>query len=175
MLTLEKNRGKAEAVRQGMLAALETKKPCGFWDADLATPLDEIVAMLACLEDGVFTCVIGSRWLHLGKCRIRRRFFRHFIGRIFATCVSLKLRLPVYDTQCGAKIFTAEAASAAFDKPFVTRWFFDVEVIRRLQRLRSSEDPGVLEYPVGCWIDAPGSKVSYFRAFLDFLKLMAIE
>ena len=175
VLKLERNRGKAEAVRQGMLTVLPSACDCGFWDADLSTPLDEIPPMLELLRSGNFACVAGSRWLHLGECRIERRFFRHFIGRIFATCVSLKLKLPVYDTQCGAKVFTAQAAETAFREPFATRWFFDVEIFMRLQKARTQADPGVLEYPVRCWIDAPGSKVSYLRAFIDFIKLMALK
>ena len=172
VLELPRNVGKAEAVRRGMTEALQADCVCGFWDADLSTPLSEIPVMLELLRSGEFRCVVGSRWLHLGDCRIKRRFFRHFIGRIFATCVSLKLKLPVYDTQCGAKLFTREAAAAAFAAPFVTRWFFDVEIVGRLQRLYGAETPRLLEHPVSSWIDAPGSKVSYCRAFVDFIRLL---
>ena len=173
VLDLERNVGKAEAVRRGMTEALKAGCACGFWDADLSTPLSEIPVMLALLRDGEYQCVFGSRWLHLGDCRIKRRFFRHFIGRIFATCVSNHLKLPVYDTQCGAKLFTHEAAETAFSSPFVTRWFFDVEIVRRLQRRYGAESPRLLEHPVSSWIDAPGSKVSYWRAFFDFIKLLS--
>ena len=173
-LELDRNVGKAEAVRRGMLEALKSGGVCGFWDADLSTSLDELPGMLEALRRGNFRCVVGSRWLHLGDCRIKRRFFRHFIGRIFATCVSLKLDLPVYDTQCGAKLFTPEAAAAAFASPFVTRWFFDVEILMRLQRFYGTATPPVLEHPVS-WIDSPGSKVSYCRALVDFLKLMVLK
>ena len=172
-LELERNVGKAEAVRRGMAEALKAGGVCGFWDADLSTPLSEIPVMLESLRSGGFKCVVGSRWLHLGNCRIKRRFFRHLIGRIFATCVSLKLKLPVYDTQCGAKLFTCEAAGAAFSAPFVTRWFFDVEIIRRLQRFYGEDPRLLLEHSVSSWIDADGSKVSYLRAFFDFIRLMS--
>lgn len=172
VLELERNVGKAEAVRRGMAEALKSDCACGFWDADLSTPLSEIPVMLELLRGGEFQCVFGSRWMHLGGCRVRRRLFRHLIGRIFATCVSNHLRLPIYDTQCGAKLFSREAAGIAFASPFVTRWFFDVEIVRRLQRFYGADSPRLLEHPVSSWIDAPGSKVSYWRAFFDFIKLL---
>ena len=172
VLVLERNVGKAEAVRQGISEALKAGCVCGFWDADLSTSLNEIPVMMESLQSGGFHCVVGSRWMHLGNCCIKRRFFRHFIGRIFATCVSLKLKLPVYDTQCGAKLFSREAAEIAFASPFVTRWFFDVEIIRRLQLFYGEDPHMLLEHSVSSWSDVSGSKVSYCRAFVDFIKLL---
>jgi hypothetical protein len=67
---------------------------------------------------------------------IRRSAFRHYAGRLFATFASLQLRLPVYDTQCGAKIFRATPEVVAlFGRPFRLRWCFDVEVLSRFDAL----------------------------------------
>ena len=173
IIRLAKNCGKGEAVRQGILSALKSGSLfCGFWDADLATPLSEIPVMISELKKSRFQCIIGSRWLHLGNNCIKRRFYRHIAARFLATGISLYLDLPVYDSQCGAKIFTAEAAAAAFNKPFVSCWLFDVENLKRLQRRYKAQDPSVFEYPVSHWEETAGSKLSVQRVLIDFFKLM---
>ncbi len=49
-LTLPANRGKAEAVRQGLMRAIaQGADQVAFWDADLSTPLEEIPRFLEAL------------------------------------------------------------------------------------------------------------------------------
>ena len=125
------NRGKAEAVRAGILAGLAQRAALvGFVDADLATPLRAIDDFLAVLRDRpAVEFVLGSRVMLLGR-DIKRKATRHYFGRVFATAVSFALDLPVYDTQCGAKVLRANAATASlFDVPFRSAWIFDVELI----------------------------------------------
>ena len=176
-LSLAQNGGKAEAVRQGALWALE--QPCrgiGYWDADLAAPLDEYDRLRHTLEEEDALLVMGSRWRHLGRNQIQRKLFRHCIGRVFASCAALKLGMPVYDTQCGAKLMTAEAARTAFSEKFVTRWFFDVEIMMRLSGAYGSSfaERRCFELPLGKWVDQGKSKVHLFAAFVDFCKLLSI-
>ena len=99
------DRGKAEAVRVGVLHAGVDVRYVGYFDADLATPLDAIAEFVEILNrDPAVDLVIGARVALLGR-KIRRRPLRHYCGRMVATVASLVLGIPVYATQCGAKVF----------------------------------------------------------------------
>jgi glycosyltransferase involved in cell wall biosynthesis len=183
VLDQPRNTGKAEAVRAGMLHALGTGcDACGYWDADLATPLDELAHFAAALRDHPeVLMVFGARVQLLGRS-IARSTARHYLGRVFATAASSVLRLPIYDTQCGAKLFRAGATTRAlFATPFRVRWTFDVELIARLIRLRrqlGQDDAAQLIYeiPLHSWRDVPGSKVGAFdfaRAQLEIARIYA--
>ena len=174
------NQGKAEAVRTGMLEALATDADfVGYWDADLATPLDALPRFLAVLEErpGI-DMVLGSRVKLLGRT-IERHTWRHYLGRVFATLVSEMLHLAVYNTQCGAKLFRAtDELRHVLARPFTTSWLFDVEILARL----IAQSPGgtdavarcLYELPLDEWRDVPGSKLTrgaYVRAATSMVKL----
>ncbi|MCC6541538.1 MAG: glycosyltransferase family 2 protein [Flavobacteriales bacterium] len=159
-----KNGGKGEAVRRGMLAALErwpNANYIGYFDADLATPLTEAFHLLANGASARPTIIMGSRIQLLGSTDIRRSIARHYMGRVFATMVSMQLDVPVYDTQCGAKLIRADRVQELFTEPFLTRWLFDVELLWRCMaitgRVRLGEQ--VKEVPLTTWHEVRGSKV----------------
>jgi dolichyl-phosphate beta-glucosyltransferase len=168
ILRLSPNRGKAEAVRAGILAGLAQQAALvGFFDADLATPLQTVDDFLTVLRDRpAVEFVLGSRVMLMGR-DIKRKASRHYLGRFFATAVSHALDLPVYDTQCGAKILRVNAATATlFDTPFRSAWIFDVELIARYLRLPAA--PGeparrdrLYELVLPVWHDRPGSKLRW--------------
>jgi dolichyl-phosphate beta-glucosyltransferase len=168
-------RGKGEAVRAGMLAGIAQRAElAGFVDADLATPLGAIDDFLAVLRDRpTVEFVLGSRVMLMGR-DIKRKATRHYFGRAFATAASLALDLPVYDTQCGAKMMRVNAATATlFAAPFRSEWIFDVELIARYLRLPVA--PGeparrdrLYELVLPAWHDKPGSKLRW----RDFARAM---
>jgi glycosyltransferase involved in cell wall biosynthesis len=154
------NMGKAEAVRQGLLRAFSSgAELAGYWDADLATPLDAIGDFVTTLDsEPAVDVVLGARVAMLGH-RIERKATRHYAGRVFATLASMTLGLSVYDTQCGAKLFRCnEATRALFADPFGSRWVFDVELLARYLH-RGGDPSGIREQALARWTDVPGSKV----------------
>lgn len=178
---LSRNSGKGEAVRQGLRRAIaQGCQFVGYWDADLATPLDELPDFEQVMtRDPQVHVVLGSRVRMLGR-DIDRSFTRHIAGRAFATSASLALGLPVYDTQCGAKLLRVGPwLDPVLDQPFHSRWLFDIELLFRLRDALPCE-PGttfadaLYEQPLRTWRDVHGSKVrpvDFFRAFVQLLQL----
>ena len=163
-LQLMPNRGKAEAVREGLRVALAAgAEIVGFLDADLSTPPAEVDDLLAAIARPGVHVAIGARIGMLGY-DIERSAVRHYLGRVFATAASLILRARVYDTQCGAKLFRAgPALTEALSAPFLSRWAFDVELLGRLLIGTPAVAPlplaAIVEVPLAIWHDVEGSKL----------------
>jgi glycosyltransferase involved in cell wall biosynthesis len=177
-LALAGNSGKAEAVRQGLLAALDRRPDfVAFWDADLATPLSELPSFVEVFQARPeIEMVFAARVRLLGR-HISRNPARHYFGRVGATLISSSLGLAVYDTQCGAKMFRAgDDVRSLFATPFLSRWIFDVEIIARFVHLRGRDAAAraIYELPIMQWHDVKGSKVrstDFLRALKDLWKI----
>ena len=177
-LLLPRNGGKAQAVQRGIVAAIDRQPELvGYWDADLATPLDAIDEFISILDThSAIDIVIGSRVKLLGR-RIDRHAYRHYAGRVFATAASVALGLEVYDTQCGAKIFrVTPQIHQVFATPFLSKWVFDVEILARYTSVVGTERAAsaIYELPLTTWADVPGSKVKMrhgLRAIWDIARI----
>ncbi len=179
VLRLPANRGKAEAVRAGLNFALDQHADyAGFWDADLATPLEAIPQFMEVLvQNPGLDMLFGARVKLLGR-HVIRKTSRHYLGRIFATVVSTMLRLPIYDTQCGAKILRVRKETRALiAEPFRTRWVFDVELLARYIRQLGSPQAAaqrIYEFPLDSWQDVGGSKIRPFDFVAAFRDIVLI-
>ncbi len=176
-LHLAANRGKAEAVRAGLLDGLARGAPMvGFIDADLAAPLDAIAMLRRDLETHEQAwAAIGSRIKLLGR-RIERSERRHYLGRVFATFASLAISLPVYDTQCGLKLFrNVPGIQTVLSEPFRSRWIFDVELLARIAReARGTVEERVRELPLERWEERGESRLrarDYARAPMELTRI----
>ena len=164
ILQNEKNSGKAEVIRLAMLhvMALERFDYFAYFDADLATPLCEIFSFFNILQTKPnVQMIFGSRFSRIGSA-IERRFIRHIMGRVFATFADLILDLSVYDTQCGAKLFSKEIAQEVFSKTFISRWIFDVEIFARIKRKWGKKKTLEILYelPLNSWKEIGKSKIT---------------
>lgn len=176
LLSLSHNKGKAEAVRMGILYAADHFHPAlvGFFDADLSTPLWFIHEMVSLFEmKPGLSMVFGSRVKRMGS-NIQRNWARHVLGRIFASMVSFALQIPVYDSQCGAKIFTTPVAEKLFAEPFMSRWIFDVEILGRYILLSGYHATlqSVYELPLATWVDDGDTRIR-FRDLMRILPELA--
>ncbi len=175
--SLPRNCGKAEAVRVGLLIALDHQPDwVGFCDADMATPVNEVLRLnqIATTTPGV-SVVLASRVSLLGL-NVQRSAMRHYLGRVFATAAATILGIPVYDTQCGAKFFrTSDALRVALSEPFHSRWAFDVELLGRLLRGRHGNSPVTvaefIEVPLKEWRNVGGSKIGPIASMRAGLEL----
>lgn len=178
ILDLHQNSGKAEAVRQGLLAAMDGgATQVGYWDADLATPLDAIEDF-----DRVMTkfpevqVVYGARRMLLGH-RIERTLKRRLVSRVCASLARQAVRLPIGDTQCGAKLLrSTPLLRAALNRPFTAGWLFDVELFTRLSASMTDRRYAFYELPLAEWDEVAGSKVStraILKSGVQMLRLIA--
>ena len=162
------NCGKGYSVRHGMV------KAAGDWvlftDADLSAPITELEKLLAAARDRHADIAIGSRALDRSLIGTHQSIFRENAGRFFNLAMRLIIGLPFWDTQCGFKLFTSNAAHAVFRRATLDRFGFDVEALFIARRLGFQ----IVEVPVK-WDHVAGTKVSMFRdsadMFLDLLRV----
>lgn len=172
LMNLKKNRGKAEAVRKGILKCLQKFqfKKIAYLDADLSTTLEECVVISKQIKKPV-SFVFGSRIAKLDTT-IQRKPYRFYIGRCIATLIAKQLQLEVYDTQCGCKVFERFLAEVLFQKVFISRWLFDVELFHRLIAIygKNNLKDVVSEIPLKLWSDTEDSTVPisyFFKLWID--------
>jgi glycosyltransferase involved in cell wall biosynthesis len=166
ILKLDKNIGKAEAIRAAVLSISNTDF-IAYYDADLATPFSELDKLiLFSIQNPNYKMIMGARIKLIGN-GVKRSLTRHYFGRIFATIVSqFVLKVAVYDTQCGAKVIDFETAKPIFSKPFISKWLFDVELLKRLQKSHNLKEV-VKEIPLEKWEEIGSSKIKR----TDFFKI----
>lgn len=166
VLKLYKNNGKAEAIRAAVLSISNTDF-IAYYDADLATPFSELDKLiLFSIQNPNYKMIMGARIKLIGN-GVKRSLTRHYFGRIFATIVSqFVLKVAVYDTQCGAKVIDFETAKPIFSKPFISKWLFDVELLKRLQKSHNLKEV-VKEIPLEKWEEIGSSKIKR----TDFFKI----
>lgn len=155
LIRLQPNRGKGYAVRRGMLAAKGQR--ILFTDADLSTPISELDALAAALDEGA-DVAIGSRAVDRGLILVHQPWYREFMGRVFNLCVQSLAVTGIRDTQCGFKLMTRQAVHDVLGRAELDRFAFDVELVALAKLLGYR----VAEVPVH-WLNSVDSRVSILR------------
>jgi dolichyl-phosphate beta-glucosyltransferase len=171
-ISTERNVGKAEAVRTGISHCNShyAHKKIAYLDADLATTLEECFEISKTVNSKV-VFAFGSRIKKIDT-NIQRKTSRFLIGRVIATFISWQLKLGVYDTQCGCKIFNSELSKKIFKEKFISKWLFDVELFHRVIKIYGVDKMSEIakEIPLKSWIDYDDSKVKmtyFFKLWYD--------
>lgn len=167
LLRHERNLGKGAAVRTGMLAAQADLLL--MYDADMSARMEELDRLLPRLAEG-HDIVIGSRDLPESVLDPSQPVLRLLMAHAFRA-VRRRLLLPeLRDTQCGFKLFRAEAARKIFPHLVETGWTFDCEVLGRAAAL----DLRIAEVGIH-WSNRPRSRVRPLRdtphALLSLLRI----
>jgi dolichyl-phosphate beta-glucosyltransferase len=155
VIRFDRNRGKGAAVREGMLRARGEQRL--FSDADLSTPLDELPRLREKL-DGRTQVAIASRGLADSQIEVHQQMRRELMGRTYNRLLRLLVLRGIHDSQCGFKVFTAEAAVACFEPLQTMRFGFDAEVLVRAQ----AHGWRIAEVPVR-WRHVEASRVNSVR------------
>jgi glycosyltransferase involved in cell wall biosynthesis len=161
------NRGKGYSVRNGMQEAK------GEWvlfsDADLSSPIEELGKLLGEAQKADAAVAIGSRALDRSLVAVHQSGFREASGRFFNFVMRTLTGLPFQDTQCGFKLYRADAAKAVFSRQILDGFSFDVEDLCIAKHCGFK----TLEVPVR-WSNVEGTKVSAMagiKSFTDLLKI----
>jgi len=166
VLRHEPNRGKGYAVRRGMLASTGDRRL--MTDADLSTPIEELVKLEAEIDRGS-DVAIGSRAVAGARIEVHQPAYREAMGRLFNVLVQALLLPGLADTQCGFKLFTAAAAETAFGACRLDGFSFDVEAlyVARRRGLRVVEVPVVWRNDAATRVGLGGGGA----AFADLLRI----
>ena len=167
VIRTEPNRGKGHAVRRGMLLARGERRL--MTDADLSTPIQELPRLLARMDEG-YDVAIGSRALPGANIEVHQSWYRENAGRVFNLLVRAIALPGLHDTQCGFKVWRADAAREAFGVARLDGFCFDVEVLFVARR----RGRRIVEIPV-TWRNDAATRVGTFRGMAAFTDLLRIR
>jgi dolichyl-phosphate beta-glucosyltransferase len=153
LISYKPNRGKGGAVKEGMLAG--NGRWVMFTDADQSTPIGEVDKLLAKLEAG-YDMAIGSRGVPGAEVKQPQAWYRALAGKMFGAATRMLCVRGIYDTQCGFKAMTRDAARKIFSQVTGNTAIFDIEMLVVAAR----EGCRVAEVPV-TWVHDPDTRIPY--------------
>jgi dolichyl-phosphate beta-glucosyltransferase len=166
LLLNQRNVGKGEAVRRGVLAA--SGQFVLMMDADHATPISELHKFVP--RAAASDIIIASRHLETSKFLKHPSLFRRANSWLFRKATRKLVGLYLSDTQCGFKMFNGRVVEQLFSRPFLGRFSFDVELLLRAKKGGLSIDEVGIQ-----WEHRPRTKVRLWHIIGMYLDLWAIR
>ena len=141
-----------------------------YTDADLSCPMEELVKLCGAASENCAVVAIGSRAMDRALVEVHQPILRELSGRFFNVVMRLATGLPFRDTQCGFKLYRADAAREIFSKQKQNGFSFDVEDLLIAQKLGLK----IVEVPVR-WANVEGTKVRLTQGIKSFADLVQIR
>lgn len=154
LISFKKRMGKGGAITNAIFTA--TKKFVGFMDADMSAEPSEFDRLFK--EISNYDIVIGSRLLRGNLPQITRPFYRSLFSLLYSKFFRTLFRIPIYDPQCGFKLFRREIVPKLFSELKTTQFAFDTELVVKAYNLGLT----VMEVPI-IWNHDAASKISVLR------------
>jgi dolichyl-phosphate beta-glucosyltransferase len=167
---LDQNVGKGGAIYAGWLSETEAHW-LAFADADGSCDATEVTRMIRLARDeAALARAYYSARIHMLGRTVHRLWYRHVMGRVYATLVEWLLHTPAYDTQCGLKVVPRQAFQQVHGRLMLRGFAFDVELMVALQCAGTE----VVEVPIN-WHETPGGKLDLisepWRMLRDVLRV----
>ena len=157
-LSRTENRGKGYTVREGMLAAEGQIRL--FTDADNSTDISHFDQMRPLFEKGreVVICSRDAKDVDGAGQSVPQPFLKRLLGNTGNLFIQFVAVPGIWDTQCGFKAFSDEAAEKVFSVARIDGWGFDSEALALARHFG---------YTIGIiparWIDHAESHVRFWN------------
>jgi dolichyl-phosphate beta-glucosyltransferase len=126
LLSLPLRLGKGGSIAAAALLSI-TKANMAYLDADLAADPSQLEVLLPHIVS--HDIVIGSRILRSNLPRIKRPFHRELLSRLYSSIFRVLFRMPIYDPQCGIKLFRSSILPTLFRETTISGFAFDTDLI----------------------------------------------
>ncbi len=156
-------RGKGIAIRRAWQS--QEADVYVFMDADLATSLDALPALIDTVAQGSAPIAIGSR--NHTHSQIHRTRLRRFFSFGYRVLTRILLGTRIHDIPCGFKAVSREVIERIMPTVKDNSWFFDSELVLRAEKAGMT----IHEIPI-TWHDIRTrvSRVQVIRVSLDYLR-----
>lgn len=166
LMTLPTRLGKGGSIACAALQSIT--EYTAYMDVDLAADVTQLEHMLKSIDS--HDIVIGSRILRGNLPPIKRPLYRSVLSFLYSRAFATLFGIPIYDPQCGIKIFKTPVLSKLLKNIMVSGFAFDTDLIVAAHSMSMS----VQEIPVE-WIHQESSKVEVFSEIktmgLDLLSI----